>query len=48
MQKKFTVRVAEHWNRLLRDVSVSEDIQDPPGRFPVQPAVGNCFSRGWT
>ena len=29
-------------------VSFSGDIQNPPGHFPVQPDVGNCFSRGWT
>lgn len=44
----FTLRTTEHWQRLPREateVSFSEDVQDLPGYFPLQPAVGNCFSR---
>ena len=44
----FTLRVTEPWNRLPREVveSPSGDIQDPPGRGPVQPAVGDPASAG--
>lgn len=39
----FTLRVAEHWNRLSREVveSLSGSIQNPPGRLPVSPARGD-------
>ena len=41
----FTVRVTEYWNRLPREtvVSLYRDIQNPPGRFPVQHNVGNLL-----
>ena len=44
----FTVRLAEHWNRLPREVvdSPSLDIQDPSGDLPVQPAAGGLLCRG--
>jgi len=46
----FTLRVMEHWNRLPREVgcgvSFSGDIQDLPGRGPVQPAVDDPASAG--
>ena len=44
--------MTEHWNRLDSTaqggcgVSFSGDIQDPPGRGPVQPAVGDPASVG--
>lgn len=31
-----------------RGVPFSEDTQNLPGYFPLQPAVGSCCSRGWT
>ncbi|KAJ7410403.1 hypothetical protein BTVI_53641 [Pitangus sulphuratus] len=38
----FTLRVAEHWNRLPNcGVSLSGDIQNLPGHVPVYPAVGD-------
>ncbi|KAJ7398269.1 hypothetical protein BTVI_126902 [Pitangus sulphuratus] len=41
----FALRVAEHWNRLPRDIVESEslfrDIPNPPGRVPVSPALGD-------
>jgi len=49
MRKHFTLRVMEPWHRLPRKVvesSLSGDIQDPPGRGPVQPAVGDPASTG--
>jgi len=45
----FPLRVTEPWNRLQQGgcgISVSGDIQDPPGRGPVQPAVGDPASAG--
>ena len=45
----FPLRVTEHWNRLPKGrcgFSFSGDIQDPPGRCPVQPAVGDPASAG--
>jgi len=45
----FTLRVTQHWNRFSQGgcgVSLSGDIQDPPGRSPVQPAVGDPASAG--
>jgi len=49
----FPLRVMEPWHRLPREVvvvvSFSGDIQDLPGRGPVQPAVGDPGSAGgWT
>ncbi|GAB0178056.1 mitochondrial enolase superfamily member 1 [Grus japonensis] len=46
----FTVRVTEHWNRLpQRGVSFSGDTQNPSGRDPVQPALGDpALAGGWT
>jgi len=43
----FPLRVMEPWNRLPRGLvesPFSGDIQDPPGRGPVQPAVGDPAS----
>jgi len=45
----FPLRVTEPWNRLPREaggVSFSGDIQDPPGRGTVQPALGDPASAG--
>ena len=45
----FPLRVTEPWPRLPRGgcgVSFSGDIQDPPGRGPVQPALGDPASAG--
>jgi len=45
----FPLRVMELWNRLPREgceFSFSGDIQTPPGRGPVQPAVGDPPSGG--
>ena len=43
----FTVRVTEHWNRLLKDCGVSSgDVEDLPGCLPVQPGLGNLLCRG--
>jgi len=47
----FPLRVMEPWPRLPRGAgeSPSLDIQDPPGRGAVQPAVGDPASAGgWT
>ena len=48
-RNSFTVRLAEHWNRLSRGtcgVSFSGDIQDPSGHLLVQPAVRSLLCRG--
>jgi len=38
----FTLRMAEHWNRLPRGVfSFSGVIKNPPGSGPLRPAVGD-------
>jgi len=43
----FPLRVTEHWNRLPREVVFfSGNIQDPPGKGPVQLAVGDPASAG--
>jgi len=48
-KNSFPVRVADHWNRLPREVVVcsSGDIPDLPGHFPVPSALGNCFRGVW-
>jgi len=44
----FPLRVTEPWPRLPREVveSPSRDIQDPPGRGAVPPALGDPASAG--
>jgi len=43
------VRVPETWNRLPRwGNRLSWRYSKPPGHFPVQLTVGNCFRRGLT
>ncbi|GAB0178856.1 hypothetical protein GRJ2_000350900 [Grus japonensis] len=48
----FTLRVAEQWNRLPRGAVESPSLEifkNPPGRDPVQPAVGDPALAGdWT
>jgi len=46
MWKNFTVRVAEHWNRLPRETEISfyGDFQDTPGCFPKEATLEG----GWT
>jgi len=44
----FTLRVTEHWNRLLRGVVESPSLEIFKTR-PVQPALGNpALAGGWT
>ena len=48
----FTLRVTEHWSRLVQrrcGISFSGDIQNPPGQGPVQPALDEPALVGsWT
>jgi len=49
-KKSFTLRMTAHWNRLPRGfwVCFSGDMQNTPGRGPVQPAVGDPALAGWS
>lgn len=45
----FTLLMAEHWNRLPREVMgvfLSGDIQNSAGCAPVYAAPGDCFGGG--
>ena len=45
----FTVRVREHWNRLLREVAESPSLEifkTHLDSFPCNLLQGTCFSRG--